>query len=236
MNRKLTDKEKKVHSVFQNISNDYDRMNDIISFRMHNKWKNDALDRMLINANTKLLDVCCGTGDLSIIASGKNENIEITGVDFSCNMLEIANKKIENSNVCNIEFILANAMDMPFDDNVFDYVIIGFGLRNTPDYYRVICEMVRVAKPFGKVMCLDTSIPTLSLYTSIYKLYFRYIMPMIGFFLTNRKNEYKWLNDSTVAFLTKQELKIMFEDAGLSDIKIKSYAGGAVTMHQGLKP
>lgn len=235
MTKKATNKENKVYDVFQTISEDYDKLNNVISFSMHKRWKKDTIKRLNLKENHKLLDVCCGTGDFSIMSSKSNKDINVTGLDFSENMLSVARMKKKELKLDNVNFVHGNAMDLPFDDNSFNAVIVGFGLRNTPDYEQVIREMTRVVKPGGKVACLDTSHPTLPVFKQIYWLYFKYIMPRLGQLFAKHKEEYQWLNDSTEKFLNKKELKVLFEKAGLKNVKIISYAGGSAALHLGIK-
>lgn len=126
-------------------------------------------------------------------------------------------------------------MELPFDDNTFDYVTIGFGLRNVPDYMTVLKEMYRVVKPGGKVVCLETSQPTLIGFRQGYYLYFRFIMPLFGKLFAKSYKEYSWLQESAKDFPGKTELKQMFLDAGFSHVEMKSYTGGVAAMHMGFK-
>ncbi len=229
-------KEKKVYEVFQNISKDYDKLNNIISFNMHKRWKRDTIRKLNIKENSKILDVCCGTGDFSFMLSLKTDKkIEVIGMDFSENMLSVAKKKNEELKLSNVNFVNGNVMNMQYKDNTFDNAIIGFGLRNVPNYEQVIHEMMRVVKPGGMVACLETSQPTLPIYKQIYWIYFKYIMPLVGHLFSKHKKEYQWLNDSTMLFFNKKELKKLFEKLGLKDVKVKSYALGAAALHVGVK-
>lgn len=230
-------KEKKVYETFQKISKDYDKLNDIISFNMHKRWKRDTIKQLNILENSKILDVCCGTGDFSIMISLETDKeIKVMGLDFSENMLSVAREKKEELKLENVEFVHGNAMSLPFGDNTFDNVTVGFGLRNTPDYERVISEMMRVVKPGGKVACLETSQPTLPIYKQLYWLYFKHIMPRIGQLFSKHRKEYQWLNDSTEQFLSKEQLKNLFLKVGFKNVKVKSYVGGCAALHIGVKP
>lgn len=126
-------------------------------------------------------------------------------------------------------------MDLPFPDNSFDYVTIGFGLRNVPDYKRVLKEMHRVCKPGGQVVCLETSQPTLFGYRQLYYFYFQHIMPLFGKIFAKSYDEYAWLNESAREFPGKEELKEMFLNVGFKEVKVKSYSGGVAAMHLAIK-
>ncbi|PAB58398.1 demethylmenaquinone methyltransferase [Anaeromicrobium sediminis] len=237
MAKKQMNKEEKVYETFQTISKDYDKLNDIISFNMHKRWKRDTIKELDVVENSKMLDVCCGTGDFSLMLSlERDKKIRVTGLDFSENMISVAREKKEKLKLDNVEFVHGNAMELPFKDNTFDHITIGFGLRNTPDYEQVIGEMMRVIRPGGKVACLDTSHPTLPIYKQLYWFYFKHIMPRIGQLFSKHRKEYQWLNDSTEKFLSKKELKDLFLKVGLTNVKVKSYAGGSSALHIGVKP
>jgi demethylmenaquinone methyltransferase / 2-methoxy-6-polyprenyl-1,4-benzoquinol methylase len=126
-------------------------------------------------------------------------------------------------------------MELPFEDNSFDYVTIGFGLRNVPDYLQVLKEMQRVVKPGGKVVCLETSQPTMIGYRQMYLLYFKYIMPALGKMVAKSYDEYSWLQESARDFPGQKQLADMFREAGLTDVEVKSYTGGVAAMHLGYK-
>lgn len=229
-------KEERVHHVFEKIYEKYDSMNSIISFRRHNAWRKDTMKQMNINKDSRALDVCCGTGDWAIsIAEEVGNKGEVIGLDFSKNMLSIASEKKEQLNLENLELVHGNAMELPFDDNSFDYVTIGFGLRNVPDYLTVLKELHRVVKPNGKVVCLETSQPTLIGFKQLYYLYFRFIMPLFGRIFAKSYDEYAWLHESAKDFPDKHGLKDLFIEAGFSKVKIKSYTGGVAAMHMGIK-
>jgi demethylmenaquinone methyltransferase/2-methoxy-6-polyprenyl-1,4-benzoquinol methylase len=229
-------KEERVHHVFEKIYTRYDTMNSIISFQRHKAWRKDVMKRMQVIKGSKALDVCCGTGDWSLaLADAVGTDGEVTGLDFSENMLSVAMNKKRELNLPQLQFIHGNAMELPFEDNTFDCVTIGFGLRNVPDYMTVLKEMHRVVKPGGKVVCLETSQPTIVGYRQLYYLYFKFIMPLIGRILAKSYKEYAWLHESAKDFPNKQQLKQMFHHAGFSLVRVKSYTGGVAAMHMGYK-
>src|SRR5690625_2064950 len=229
-------KEKKVHNVFETISDKYDSMNSIISFNRHKSWRKDVMKKMRIEKGSTALDVCTGTGDWAFsLAEEVGETGHVIGLDFSENMLSIAHDKHQETDFKQLNFIHGNAMDLPFEDNTFDYVTIGFGLRNVPDYNQVLKEMYRVVKNDGIVVCLDTSQPTLPIFKQIYFFYFEKIMPLFGKLFAKSYDEYMWLNESTRNFPNKEKLKQMFEDVGIKNVQVKGYVLGAAAMHLGEK-
>ncbi|MGG4382493.1 demethylmenaquinone methyltransferase [Priestia megaterium] len=229
-------KEQRVHGVFEKIYKNYDQMNSVISFQRHKAWRKDTMKRMNVQKGTKALDVCCGTADWTLaMAEAVGETGEAVGLDFSQNMLKIGEEKVKNSSFSNITLLHGNAMELPFEDNSFDYVTIGFGLRNVPDYLQVLKEMQRVVKPGGKVVCLETSQPTMIGYRQVYLLYFKYIMPALGKMVAKSYDEYSWLQESARDFPGQKQLADMFREAGLTDVEVKSYTGGVAAMHLGYK-
>jgi demethylmenaquinone methyltransferase/2-methoxy-6-polyprenyl-1,4-benzoquinol methylase len=126
-------------------------------------------------------------------------------------------------------------MELPFPDHSFDYVTIGFGLRNVPDYLQVLKEMNRVLKPGGIAVCLETSQPTLVGYRQLYYFYFRFIMPLFGRVFAKSYSEYSWLQESARDFPGIKELARLFKQAGFKDVTYKPYSGGAAAVHIGQK-
>jgi demethylmenaquinone methyltransferase/2-methoxy-6-polyprenyl-1,4-benzoquinol methylase len=229
-------KEQRVHNVFEKISDNYDKMNSVISFQQHIKWRMDTMGRMNVQPGSKALDVCCGTADWTIaLAEAVGPTGKVTGLDFSQNMLNVGLEKVKELGLEQVTLIHGNAMELPFPDNSFDYVTIGFGLRNVPDYLQVLKEMNRVLKPGGIAVCLETSQPTLIGYKQLYYFYFRFIMPLFGKLLAKSYREYAWLHESARDFPEMRELAKLFEKAGFKEVKYKPYSGGAAAVHIGKK-
>jgi demethylmenaquinone methyltransferase/2-methoxy-6-polyprenyl-1,4-benzoquinol methylase len=229
-------KEERVHNVFEKIYHNYDKMNSVISFQQHKKWRKDTMGRMKVQKGSVALDVCCGTADWTIaMADAVGPTGEVVGLDFSKNMLKIGQDKVNELKLKNITLIHGNAMELPFEDNHFDYVTIGFGLRNVPDYLQVLKEMNRVLKPGGIAVCLETSQPTMFGFKQLYYFYFRFIMPLFGRVFAKSYKEYSWLQESARDFPGMRELKKMFEDAGFINVLFKPYSGGVAACHIGEK-
>lgn len=220
-------KEERVHGVFEKIYQNYDQMNSVISFQRHKAWRKETMKRMNVKPGQKALDVCCGTADWSIaLSEAVGPNGSVTGLDFSQNMLKIGQQKIIDLGLQNVNLIHGNAMKLPFEDNSFDFVTIGFGLRNVPDYMQVLQEMNRVLKPGGKAVCLETSQPTLPIFKQFFTIYFRYIMPIFGKVFAKSYKEYSWLQESARDFPGMVELAKMFQTAGFKQVEVKAFTGG----------
>ncbi len=232
----LQSKEERVHQVFESIYQKYDRMNSIISFKRHIAWRKDTMKRMNVQEGGKALDICCGTGDWTIaLAEAVGPTGNIVGLDFSKNMLKIGAQKVKENGFQHVTLKHGNAMELPYEDDSFDYVTIGFGLRNVPDYMQVLQEMYRVVRPGGIAVCLETSQPTIPIFKQLYFFYFRQIMPLFGKFFAKSYDEYSWLQESTMNFPGREELKAMFYKAGFSSVEVKAYSGGVAAMHLGRK-
>jgi len=229
-------KEHYVQEVFQSIAPKYDIMNDILSFRRHKTWRNFTMRKMDMKQGETALDLCCGTCDWTIQLAQASGTGKITGLDFSSNMLAVGQKKVDQTGLhSQIELVEGNAMELPFPDNSFDYVTIGFGLRNVPDFEQVIREMRRVVKPGGQVVCLELSKPTWQPFKGIYYFYFRHVLPLLGKLIAKRYEQYKWLPESLVTFPGRKELEQMFRVNGLDRVQAYSFFGGIAALHIGTK-
>ena len=227
-------KEQRVHEVFEKISGNYDKMNSVISFQQHIKWRDDTMSRMNVKAGSTTLDVCCGTADWTIsMGQAVGPNGKAIGLDFSQNMLNVGYEKVKA--YPQIELIHGNAMQLPFPDATFDYITIGFGLRNVPDYMQVLKEINRVLKPGGMFVCLETSQSELPGYKQLFRFYFKFVMPVFGKFFAKSYKEYSWLQESAKDFPGMKELAKMIEQAGFVEVEYKPYSGGAAARHIGMK-
>ncbi len=225
-------KEERVHDVFETIYEKYDSMNSIISFNLHKSWRKEVMRQMNVPSGASALDLCCGTADWTLsLAEAAGPEGQVKGLDFSANMLKIGQRKVTQSGWKTIELVEGNAMELPFASNSFDFVTIGFGLRNVPDYDKTLQEMHRVLKPGGVAVCLETSQPEKKSIEKVYSLYFKYIMPRLGKYLAGRFDEYSWLQESTMNFPNKMALAVMFKQAGFKTVTVHSFSMGAAAAH-----
>lgn len=191
--------------------------------------------KMNMSSGDTAIDLCCGTCDWTI-SMAKTSGGKITGLDFSENMLEFGRRKVLDSHLDHsITLIQGNAMDLPFEDNTFDYATIGFGLRNVPDLYQVLREMKRVVKPGGMVVCLELSKPTWQPFKSIYYFYFQKVLPLLGKLVAKRYEQYKWLPDSLIQFPGREQLAQIFRETGLEKVEAYPLTGGIAALHIGTK-
>jgi len=229
-------KQKHVHAVFESIAPKYDMMNDILSFRRHKAWRRFTMRKMDVRPGQSALDLCCGTCDWTIALARASGSGRTVGLDFSRNMLNVGQAKIDRLGLTDrISLVQGNAMELPFPDHSFDFVTIGFGLRNVPDYERVIREMKRVAKPGGKVVCLELSKPTWQPFKAFYYFYFENLLPLLGKWIAKRYEQYRWLPESLAMFPDLQTLAEMFRKAGLRNVKAYPLTGGIAALHIGTK-
>jgi demethylmenaquinone methyltransferase/2-methoxy-6-polyprenyl-1,4-benzoquinol methylase len=249
-------KERWVAQVFGTISDDYDLMNDVESFGMHRQWKHALLRAALRERPCKVLDIACGTGDIAIALAAADQALEVWGLDFSPQMLEVAHKRasmklgirwvgvpneaapsgMDIRQQSNLHFVEGNALALPFADNSFDEVVISFGLRNMGDYAACVREMARVLRPGGRLLVLEASYPTNPLIKPFFKAYFKHIMPAMATALVHHPHEYDWLYESTEAFLSKDALVQLLESCGLENARYRSFLFGAAALHGATKP
>ncbi|WP_084297780.1 demethylmenaquinone methyltransferase [Sporolactobacillus laevolacticus] len=231
------EKHEKVHRVFQKIYRKYDAMNSLISFNRHKAWRRKANQIVSAEKGDHVIDVCCGTGDWTIsLAEAVGPEGSVVGLDFSDNMLKIANSKKEASQLENVILVNGDAMSIPYEEGSFDRATIGFGLRNVPDYLTVLKEINRVLRPGGTLVCMETSQTKIPVYRQLYLFYFRIIMPLLGKLFAGSYKEYAWLNESASKFPDQETLTGLFVNAGFEQVSVNSLMGGIAAIHSARKP
>ncbi|MGF7184541.1 demethylmenaquinone methyltransferase/2-methoxy-6-polyprenyl-1,4-benzoquinol methylase [Desulfitispora alkaliphila] len=231
------EKEAYVEQMFDGIAGKYDFVNKLMSFGLDNSWRKFAVRRSEAKDGNRALDVCCGTGMLSIeLARAVGSRGHVTGLDFSGKMLEKAEHNLARTSYGDqINFIKGNAMELPFVENSFDCITVGWGLRNVPDIKKALAEMKRVVKPGGKVISLDMAKPTALGFKQMYWLYFEKIVPTMGKFGAGKKSAYSYLHDSAVEFPSQWELADTFAEVGLVETGYHNLCGGVVAVVEGRK-
>ena len=231
------DKEKYVHEVFSSIAHRYDLLNTTLSFNQDKYWRKFTVRHSGLQPGGKGLDVCCGTGMLTIEqAKVVGINGHVVGLDFCENMLQKAVENISRTTYQGvIELVKGNAMQLPFEDNTFDCATIGFALRNVPDILKTIKEMRRVVKPGAKVLSLELAKPGAPVFKQLYYLYFNHLVPLLGRMGIGRSGPYSWLPNSLKVFPHQSEVRELFQKAGLADVHYHELTGGIVAVHIGTK-
>lgn len=230
-------KENFVREMFNSIARRYDLMNTLMAFGQDKSWRKFTVKRSELKPGGHGLDICCGTGMLTMEqAQAAGPAGRVIGLDFSENMLAVAKENLKDFRFKdNIQLIQGNAMDLPFEENSFDCVTVGWGLRNVPDILTTVKEMVRVVKPGGKVVSLDMGQPEAPVFKQIYWLCFDKIVPALGKLWSGNKRAYKYLHDSSRVFPPPKELTKLFTQAGLSDTTYHNLFGGVVAVVEGRK-
>lgn len=230
-------KEKYVHEIFCTIAHRYDLMNSLLSFNQDKYWRRFAVTKTGLKAGDTGLDVCCGTGLLSVEqARCVGMTGKIVGLDFCKNMLDIAIDNIAKTPYRPvIELIEGNAMTLPFADDTFNGATIGFALRNVPDIRAVLAEMRRVIRPGGKVVSLDLAKPSAPGFKQLYYLYFEQILPFLGRLGIGVDGPYHWLPESLRLFPHQVELCAIFNEVGFKDAIYYELTGGITAVHVGTK-
>ncbi|GAD16143.1 demethylmenaquinone methyltransferase [Lentilactobacillus otakiensis] len=234
----LTNKtpETKVESLFDQIADNYDGMNSLISLGNHKHWRKLVMKQLNVQPGSFAIDVCCGTGDWTIaLARAVGPSGQVIGLDFSEEMLKIAEKKVAAAGLRDrVTLVKGDAMHLPYDDNQFDLATIGFGLRNVPDADQVLHEMTRVIHDQGRVACLETSKPTNPIIKLGWRAYFN-LVPIMAKLTVNKYQEYSYLQRTTAEFVSAAKLVEMFQNAGLTDVSYRQFTFGAAAFHLGTK-
>ena len=228
-------KKEQIAQMFDTISGNYDQLNRVISFGIDIKWRKKVLQIVSKSNPDKILDIATGTGDLAILMAKTNAN-KIIGLDISAGMLEIGQKKILDKNLSKtIEMILADSENMPFEDNYFDAITVAFGIRNFENLEKGLAEILRVLKPNGIFVILETSVPDKTPYKQGYTFYSKNILPLIGKFFSKDTAAYGYLSESAAAFPYREALNNILRKIGFIDVVAMPQTFGVATIYSASK-
>jgi demethylmenaquinone methyltransferase/2-methoxy-6-polyprenyl-1,4-benzoquinol methylase len=220
--------------MFDRISGVYDLMNSAMTAGLHHQWRERAVDRAQVGPGSDALDLCTGTGDLALALRRRiGPDGRVVGSDFSEAMLELARDKSGEEGLP-VEFGWADALELPYGDESFDAVTVGFGARNLADLDRGLSEMARVLRPGGRLVILEITKPEREPLASFYSLWFDRLIPVIGS-LAGDSEAYSYLPDSVRSFPEPQRLAEMIDDAGFAEIRWLLLAGGIIAIHSATK-
>ncbi|MBU2061776.1 MAG: bifunctional demethylmenaquinone methyltransferase/2-methoxy-6-polyprenyl-1,4-benzoquinol methylase UbiE [Bacteroidetes bacterium] len=228
-------KKEQVAQMFDTISGNYDNLNRVISFGIDIKWRKKVLEIVSkANPNT-ILDIATGTGDLAILMA-QTKASQIIGLDISAGMLEVGEKKIAAKNLSKtIEMVLGDSEKMPFDDNYFDAITVAFGVRNFETLEKGLAEILRVLKPNGVFVILETSVPDKTPYKQGYNFYSRNILPLIGKLFSKDNVAYGYLSESAATFPYGEALNNILRKVGFIDVAALPQTFGVATIYTASK-
>jgi len=228
-------KKEQVAQMFDNISGNYDGLNRVISFGIDVKWRKKVLKLVSDKNPGTILDIATGTGDLAILMANTSAK-KIIGLDISAGMLEVGKKKIAGKNLSDkIELLLADSENMPFEDHTFDAITVAFGVRNFEHLEKGLSEILRVLKPGGIFVILETSNPEKTPFKQGYIFYTRYILPLIGKLFSKDNAAYGYLSESASVFPFGEALNNILRKIGFIDVAAMPQTFGVATIYTASK-
>jgi demethylmenaquinone methyltransferase/2-methoxy-6-polyprenyl-1,4-benzoquinol methylase len=233
-----SEKQGRVGGVFDSVANNYDLMNDVMSFGIHHLWKKFTLELCGLKAGHCVLDLAGGTGDLAIKQAEKvGESGEVYLADINVAMLQQGRDRvIDKGLVGRIIPVQCNAEILPFADNTFDCITIAFGLRNVTDKIKALSSMRRILKPGGRLCVLEFSKPVCEPLEKAYDFYSFKILPQLGAWIARDRASYQYLAESIRMHPDQETLKnMMTEDAGFDEVTVYNLSGGIVALHRAFK-
>lgn len=231
--------DKRIQNLFAAVAYHYDFLNSLLSLRRDSAWRRETVKASGVDLGSKVLDVCTGTGELALAYADKigAEGFVIAS-DFCFEMLVIGDEKVERKDRgAGTSFLAADTLILPFLDDTFDVVSVGFGIRNVSDLEMGIREMARVAAPGGRIVILEFTQPVNPLFRSLYYFYFTKILPFVGNLISRSQDDaYGYLPRSVMKFPNCEALKAIMEQCGLTDVQFHRKTFGIVSIHVGKKP
>ena len=228
-------KKEQVEQMFDNISGNYDGLNRVISFGIDVKWRKKVIELVKATAPQAVLDIATGTGDLAI-SMAETDASRIVGLDISEGMLNVGRKKINEKGLTErIEMIQANSEALPFENNSFDAITVAFGIRNFENLEKGLSEILRVLKPGGIFVILETSVPTKFPFKQGYFFHTRVILPLIGKLFSKDKVAYSYLSESAASFPYGEELNNILRKTGFISVEDKPQTFGVATIYTATK-
>ena len=225
----------KVNALFARIARRYDFLNDLQSFGLHRLWKRRVVRLAQIKSGDRALDLCCGTGDISFaLARG---GAATTGLDFSPQMLEVAVQRQSHlkSQISNLKFLQGDAQQLPFPENSFDIVTVGYGLRNLTSWERGLDEMWRVARPGARLVVLDFGRPANALWRGLYFAHLKMSVPLMGWLFCGDASAYAYILESLKHYPAQLAVAEKMRALKLENVRVINLLGGAMAINCGEK-
>ena len=233
MKSTIQDKSKLVNSVFSEVYNKYDLMNDVMSLGIHRIWKNKFIDWMNPPRNSSLIDVASGTGDIAKLFALRSKSLPtITCIEPNEEMFKKGKKNLKNFK--NIKWIKSRAEALPVEDNMYDFYSISYGIRNVSDINKTLREAYRVLKPGGRFMCLEFSKIDNELLNFLYKNYSK-ALPALGKYIVGSSKPYEYLVNSIDSFYNQEQLLELITKNGFANAEYRNLSNGISAIHSGWK-
>jgi len=230
------DKADLVGDVFDSVAQNYDLMNDLMSFGIHRLWKKIAVETSGLREDFIVLDLAGGTGDMVKLMRSKVSNKgSIILSDINWSMLKEGRDRLIDEGVEDVQIAQIDAQYLPFKDNTFDLITIAFGLRNVTDKKAALKSILSSLKPGGRLMILEFSRPTNEFFRELYDIFSFEVIPKIGEFVAQSEDSYRYLAESIRMHPTQEELKVLMESVGFSNCNFDDLTNGVVAIHSGKK-
>ena len=230
------DKAEMVGDVFDSVANNYDLMNDLMSFGIHRLWKKIAVETAGLREDFKILDLAGGTGDMVKLMRSKISNQgSIILSDINWSMLNEGRNRLIDEGVEDVQMAQIDAQQLPFKENTFDLITIAFGLRNVTNKKTALKSILSSLKPGGKLIILEFSKPTNEFFRELYDLFSFEVIPKIGELVAQSEDSYRYLAESIRMHPTQEELKMLMESVGFSNCNFDNLTNGIVAIHSGKK-
>lgn len=228
-------KKEQVAQMFNNISDNYDGLNRMISFGIDVKWRKKVV-KLVADCQPKLvLDIATGTGDLAINISKNTSASKIIGLDISEGMLNVGKQKVAKENLNNVELVLGDSEKIPFEDNTFDAITVAFGIRNFETLEKGLAEILRVLKPKGSFVILETSVPAKTPYKQFYNFHSSKVFPLMGKLFSKEGSAYSYLSESAAKFPHGENLNNILRKVGFIEVANKPQTFGVATIYTATK-
>ena len=230
------DKAEMVGDVFDSVANNYDLMNDLMSFGIHRLWKKITVETAGLREDFKILDLAGGTGDMVKLMRSKISNQgSIILSDINWSMLNEGRNRLIDEGIEDVQMAQIDAQNLPFRENTFDLITIAFGLRNVTNKKTALESILSSLKPGGKLIILEFSKPTNEFFRELYDLFSFEVIPKIGELVAQSEDSYRYLAESIRMHPTQEELKMLMESVGFSNCNFDNLTNGIVAIHSGKK-